>query len=262
MLVDTGQVGDEAPPAGTAIVRPLRHVQAVRERYLERFAGPAEAAASRSARAWAWALGECAISPVTDQQTAAPPTRSEIDAEIAEADRRQFSGSRENRADAAATVLRWLIGHDDHVPVRGPNPGALVGGSGGVIRTRQQIAQALHQVTEAQQRATVANLDLHLAPAARRHARQRVAYLQSVAATLAWVLGYCDEAPVSHARASELTTKDLKKERVHAEDLIQQAAQSCAALDQPPSEYGVGVKLGIAWLLGDTTMLPAAPRQS
>lgn len=124
MFVDTGQVSDEAPPAGTAIVRPLRHVRVVRERYLERFAGPGETAASRSARARAWALGECATSPVSDQQTSAPPTRPEIEAEIAEADRRRLSGSRENRAAAAAAVLRWLIGHDDHLPVRGPSPGA------------------------------------------------------------------------------------------------------------------------------------------
>lgn len=99
-----------------------------------------------------------------------------------------------------------------------------------------------------------------MTPAVREHARQCVAYLQGVAATLAWVLGHCDEAPVSHARASELTTRDLKKERVHAEDLIQQVMQPWAAVDQPPSDYGEGVKFSIGWLLGDTTVLPAAPR--
>ena len=80
--VDTGQADDMAPPPGTAIVRPLRHVRAVRERYLQRFTDPAEAAASRSARAWAWALGETATAPVTDRETAVPPSRSEIEAEI------------------------------------------------------------------------------------------------------------------------------------------------------------------------------------
>ena len=57
--VDSDRVDDQAPPGGAAIVRLLRHVRAVRDRYLLRFADPSEAAASRSARAWAWALGEC-----------------------------------------------------------------------------------------------------------------------------------------------------------------------------------------------------------
>ena len=61
---------------GTAIVRPLRHVRAVRERHSQRFADPAETAASRSARAWAWALGETATAPVTDRETRSrPPAR-------------------------------------------------------------------------------------------------------------------------------------------------------------------------------------------
>jgi hypothetical protein len=55
--VDGHQARDDLPPPDTAIVRPLRHVRAVCERYLRRFAKPAEVASSRSARAWAWALG-------------------------------------------------------------------------------------------------------------------------------------------------------------------------------------------------------------
>ena len=39
-FVESGQPDDTAPPAGTAIVRPLRHVRAVRERHLQRFADP------------------------------------------------------------------------------------------------------------------------------------------------------------------------------------------------------------------------------
>ncbi len=57
--VDTDRIDDHAPPGGTAIVRPLRHVRAVRERDAAQPADPSEATAqSRSARAWAWALGE------------------------------------------------------------------------------------------------------------------------------------------------------------------------------------------------------------
>ena len=49
--------------------------------------------------------------------TAVPPSRSDIEAEITAADERRLRGDQENRADAAATILRWLIGDDDHVPV-------------------------------------------------------------------------------------------------------------------------------------------------
>jgi hypothetical protein len=117
-FAESGQPDDTVPPAGTAIVRPLRHVRAVRERYLRRFAGPAEAAASRSARAWAWALGEIAVAPVSDRKTKVPPSRTEIEAEIGTADGRRLRGDRKNRADAVALILCWLIGADDHVPVR------------------------------------------------------------------------------------------------------------------------------------------------
>ena len=65
--VDTDRINDEAPPAGTAIVRPLGHVRAVRERHARQFADASQAAVSRSARAWSWALGESATAPVTDQ---------------------------------------------------------------------------------------------------------------------------------------------------------------------------------------------------
>jgi hypothetical protein len=90
--MDISPADDQMPLPGTAIARPLRHVRAVRERYLLRFADPSQAAASRSARAWAWALGETAIAPVTDQQTATPPSRREIVVEIAVADGRSQRG--------------------------------------------------------------------------------------------------------------------------------------------------------------------------
>jgi hypothetical protein len=148
--MDVDRTDDDAPPPGTAIVRPLRHVRAARERYILRFADPSQASASRSARAWAWALGETATAPITDQQTDSPPSRSEVEAEIAAADNRRLRGDRENRADGAATVLRWLIGDDDHVPVRGENPGEVVGGFGDIVRSPDQIAHVLAVVIERQ----------------------------------------------------------------------------------------------------------------
>jgi len=139
--VDTDRIDDHAPPGGTAIVRPLRHVRAVRERDAAQPADPSEATAqSRSARAWAWALGEGTTAPITGRLTAVPPSRSDIKAEITAADERLFRGDQENRADAAAIILRWLIGDDDHVPIRAENPGELVGGFGDVVRSPEQIA--------------------------------------------------------------------------------------------------------------------------
>ena len=187
--VDPSQADDAAPPEGTAIVRPLRHVRAVRERYLQRFTDPAEAAASRSARAWAWALGETARAPVTDRPTATPPSRAEIEAEITEADERRVRGTREGRADAAATVLRWLIGDDDHVPVRCTNPGELVGGFGDIVRTREQIANLIVIAAPAQRAATVRSLDTGTAPGDREDTRREAEYLDGVLMTLAWVSG-------------------------------------------------------------------------
>ena len=195
--VDPGQADGAAPPEGTAIVRPLSHVRAVRERYLQRFPNPAEAAASRSARAWAWALGETALAPVTDRQTARPPSRAEMEAEITEAEQRRVHGTREGRADAAATVLRWLLGTDDHVPVRCTNPGELVGGFGDIVRSREQMADLVVLAGPAQRAAAVRSLDTGAAPGEREHARREADYLDGVLMTLAWVCGERAETPIS-----------------------------------------------------------------
>jgi hypothetical protein len=257
--VDAGHVNDEAPPSGTAIVRPLCHVRAVRDRYLRRFADPAEAATSRSARAWAWALGENVTAPVTDRLTVAPPSRSDIEAEITVADERRLRGDKENRADAAATVLRWLIGDDDHVPVRGENRGALVGGFGDVVRSRDQITDALALAAEGQQRAAAQGRDIDACADDRSFARQDADYLNGVTATLSWILDERAASPVTRAHSRELTTRDLKMERVHAEDVIEQSRYPWMADRLPPLWYGEGVKFTITWLLGDWTASPVDP---
>lgn len=93
--------------------------------------------------------------------TVTPPSRADIEAEIAAADERRVRGDRENRADAAATILRWLIGENDRVPIRAENPGELVGGFSDVIRSPKQIAAALTLATEGRDRvaAQARNLD-------------------------------------------------------------------------------------------------------
>jgi hypothetical protein len=253
---------DEAPPRGTAIVRPQRHVRAVREHDATQSADPSEAAAeSRSARAWAWALGESASAPVTDLVTAMPPSRSDIEAEITAADERRFHGDQENRADAAATILRWLIGDDDQVPVSGDNPGQLVGGFGDVVRSPEQIADILALAAEGLRRAAAQGRDLDLDAGAdtRAFARQDADYLDGVMATLAWALGEQVESPITRARSGELTTRAHKMERVHAEDVIEQSRYPWLADRLPPPWYGEGVKFTITWLLGDTTVPPVDP---
>ena len=257
-LVDVGR-DDEAAPPGTAIVRPLRHVLAVRERHARRFADPGKAAASRSARAWGWALGESAIAPVTDRPTPVPPSRSDIEAEITAADEKRLRGDRENRADAAATVLRWLIGEDDSVPVRGENRGELVGGFGDVVRSPEQVAGVLALAAEGRRQAVAEGGDVDAGPDDRQFARQDADYLDGVVGTLAWVLGQRSEAPITRVRSRELTTADLKSERVHAEDAIEQARNPWIADRLPSAWYGEGVKYSIAWLLGDSIAPPVDP---
>lgn len=250
--VSRGQIDAGAPPAGTAIVRPLGHVQAVRERYLQRFADPAEALASRSARAWAWALGQTGIAPVTEQPTASPPSRAEIEAEITEAEQRRLRGTREWRADAAATVLRWLIGVDDHVPVRDTNPGELVGGFGHIVRSPEQIAEVVDYAAQAQRVVAAASTDAGLDAVARHSASQRMRYLDGVTAACGWALGDRAEAPITRAENRGATSKALKRERLHAEDVIEHGGDG-EAVDH---WYAEGVKSTISWLLGDSTSVP------
>lgn len=255
-LVD-GQ-NDMLPPCGTAIVRPVRHVRAVRECHARRFADAAEAATSRSARAWAWALDETTIAPVTDQQTTVPPSRSDIEAQIAEADQRRLRGDRENRADAAAKILRWLIGGDDHVPARCENPGELVGGFGDVVRSPEEIAKVLTVAVEEHRRESGRSRD-DVAVDDRRHARRDTDYFDGVIATLAWILRERADSPITHAANGQPTTRGLKLERVHAEDAIE--ARSRRA-DLPSPSFGRGVKSSISWLLGDSPAWPVAAAAS
>ncbi len=248
----SGSGYSDAPPPGTAIVRPLRHVQAVRERHMLRFATPADAAASRSVRAWAWALGENSLSPVTNQQTSAPPTRQQIQAEITAADDRRLTGGREGRADAAATILRWLIGEDDHVPIRCDNPGELVGGFGDIVRSRQQILGIMEKAFESRQ---IAASLAHLTSGeegGRHEAQQHADCYDGMIATLGWVLGDRN-SPVTHPSRPAFTSKDIKAERLHAEDVIQQARLSRACDQVPSPSFCEGVRRVLSWLLGGPT---------
>jgi hypothetical protein len=255
-LVDTSHLDETAPPPGTAIVRPWRHVQAVRERHAQQFTNPAEVAASRSVGAWGWALGETKIAPVTDRPTKVPPARSDIEAEIAVADERRLRGDQEGRADTAAIILRWLIGDDDHVPVRGQNLGELVGGFGDVVRSPEQIANVMARAADGQRRAEAQARNVELESVGRQFAQRETDYFGGVVATLAWALGKQPETPMTRTNSQGLTSRQLKLERVHAEDLIGQAKSPRAPDGRLSAGYGEGVKYTITWLLGDQITPP------
>jgi hypothetical protein len=242
---DSGGIDEDAAPAGTAIVRPLRHVKAVQERHAQELAARSIGAESRSARAWSWALGETGVAPVTDRLTRVPPSRGDIEAEIADAEERRLHGDRDNRADGAATVLRWLIGDDDHLPVLGPNRGELVGGFGDVVRSTGQITDVLARLCALGPLANDSGPD--------DDANQRD-FRGGAVAALNWVLNRQASSPITGARAPKPTTRDLKTERLHAMDLADGHGRS--APEGPLSSYyGSGVRCAIDWILGDTTEL-------
>lgn len=252
--VPLGGADEDAPPRGTAIVRPLRHVKAVRERHLAELAERSLGAESRSARAWSWALGETNVAPVTDQVTDAPPGLSDVEAEITVADERRLRGDRENRADGAATVLRWLIGLDDRVPVRGPNRGELVGGFGDIVRSPDQILENLTILMRREHRADGRDRQLGSCFGDIQGQLEEADYVNGIIATLRWVAYRDARAPVSRARVSEKMTGALKSERVHAEDVVEQLGTHGVG-DRLQRTFGVGVVSAINWLLGDSTAL-------
>jgi hypothetical protein len=127
------------------------------------------------------------------------------------------------------------------------------------LDSRQAIAAILALAAQGQQRAAAHGSDADADLGSRRLAQQDADYLAGVAATLAWVLGERLEAPITRSRPLELTTRDLKSERVHAEDVIEQARNPGMIGQLPPPWYGEGVKLTITWLLGDSMAAPVDP---
>jgi hypothetical protein len=139
--------------------------------------------------------------------------------------------------DAAATILRWLIGDDDHVPVRTESPGELVGGFGDIVRSPAQIADILSMAVQgAAHRAAVQDRDLRTRPVGQEIAWQDASYLEGVAATLAWVLGERPGVPISHNEASRLAARDLKRERMRADDRDRTPGRSRSRSSRGPGQ--------------------------
>ena len=95
---------------------------------------------------------------------------------------------------------------------------------------------------ESQQRAAAHGQGVDSDTADRQFAQQDADYLDGVAATLAWILCERPESPITRSCSHQLTTRDLKAERVHAEDVIEQARNPRTIGQLPPPWYGEGVK--------------------
>jgi hypothetical protein len=256
--VDAAPTGDDAPPPGTAIIRPLNHVRAIRNHLAGQSAGPGQHLGSAPDLAWAWALGETATAPVTGQQTAMPPRLADIEAELAAADGHSLRDDPDGGVGDAAVILRWLIGADDHLPIPDKNRGDLVGGLGGVIRPMHQLAALLADTRGRHEMVFRQSRNLNASTESRLSAQQDADYFDGVTVTLAWVLSQPYETPVTRQRSADLTSRALKTERLHARDVIEQGDMPWLAGRVAPGWYGEGVKRTIDWLLGDTTSHPDA----
>ena len=197
--VDASQADDMAPPPGTAIVRPLRHVRAVRERTrsgslipprlrprvrLARGPGRWESTPPRRSL-----TGRRRFRPAgpTSKPRSPPRTKGACAATAR-------TGQTPPRPSCAGLSATMTMSRSGTTIV-----GELVGGFGDVVRSRKQIADVLAIAAEGRQRATaiVRNID---AGSGRPGAspQQDADYLDGVVATLAWVLGEQAEAP-SHS---------------------------------------------------------------
>jgi hypothetical protein len=133
-----------------------------------------------------------------------------------------------------------------------------------VIRTVRQRVSLVAVAREGRLRAIERSRDLSTDADSRLSAQQDADYLDAdyltgVIATLAWAFGYETATPVTNHRSADVTTRALKAERLHAHDVIEQAANLWMADRLPSMYYGEGVKLTLDWLLGDTTAQPVTP---
>ena len=124
---------------------------------------------------------------------------------------------------------------------------------------QNRYAGIIALAAQGQRQAAAQGRDLDAGADARAFARQDADYLNGVIATLAWVLGERAGSPITNAHSPELTTRDLKMQRVHAQDVIEQSRYPWMADRLPPLWYGEGVKFTITWLLGDWTAPPVDP---
>jgi hypothetical protein len=251
-------------PLSPAIVRPRQHVEAVLAQSL-REAGPR----GRAALAWAWALTGSRPSPVTlCLAPGCPPSRHEILAEAAA----EPEGSTappgvpadfRDQLRQTRSVLAWLAGVSDEIPVDTDNRGRFIGARGDYARTDADI-RAVHE--HALRGLAVCDLPEPLSAADARHpwrwdpAWMTAAWLRGVRDLLGWVLGDLPAAPLCQRSGGRPTTYELTYEDAAAGEVVMQGRPGGRPVDPgsyPPPQYGEGVQAAIRWLRGTATTPPA-----
>jgi hypothetical protein len=258
--VSTVRVPDPLPPA---ITRPRHLVEAVLAQSLHE-----TGTQGRTALAWEWALTGTRPSPVTlTTPPGHPPTRKDILAE-ADADPEGSTAPPGVPTDycdqlrEARSVLAWLAGATDEIPVDDENPGQLTVARGGYTRTDAEIRQVRDN---ARRGLSTCDLPQHMDPATARNpwrwdaSWMNAAWLRGVRDLLDWVLGERADSPLGGRTIGLPAKHDLTYEDAAADDVILQGRPVGLPVDPgtyPPPQYGEGLKEAIRWLRGETTTPP------
>lgn len=246
-----------------AIVRRRTHVEAVLAQSMHE-TGPD----GRAALAWAWALAGTRPSPITlSLAPGRPPSREEI---LAEADAEPEGSTAPAGVPAdfrdqlreTRTVLAWLVGSADEIPVDDDNRGRLIGARGDYARTDDDIRRV---VDHALIGLKAGDLPEQMSPSDAKHPWRsdsgwmNAAWLRGVRDTLTWVLGECPTSPLCQRSVGLPTTYDLTYEQAAADPIVMQGRPGGLPVSPatcPAPQYGEGVQATISWLRGETTAPP------
>lgn len=226
----------------------------------------------RAALAWTWALDGTRPSPVTlAVASGRPPSREEIAAESSARPEGSTAppGVPTDRCDQLGevrSILRWLIGEADEIPVDDDNRGRLVGARDDYARTDQEIREV-----RARAACGLESCDLpeHMDSAEVRNpwhwdpAWMNASWLRGVRDLLHWVLGERSTSPLGHRVIGMPAPLDVDCEDVATDNVILQGRPGGPLVDPeayPPPQYGEAVQATIRWLRGGITTPPVDHR--